>query len=324
MAKVTQHDEYEAQDILNQVFDDSTKTLSVSGPNGGGASTVDESTFTAGTTAGTIAMGVYESSPDTLASGEAAAELIDTNRRQVTTLGTLLAGEDLTNNNIHTTIYDAANNNRGVNVNSSNELSVSVDGMTAPLPAGTNAIGTVTSKLQDGSGNAITSTSSALDVNIKSGTVADESTFTPGTSKGFQVMGVYETTPDTLTNDQIAAVGVNVNRAVRVTLDTYLSGERPTNDYINVESDFSYATITTATTTVVKSGAGKLHSVCIVGGTLGAITIYDNTAASGTTIIPTFTPTATLPCPTIILDVLVNTGITVVTAAATILVINYR
>jgi hypothetical protein len=50
-------------------------------------------------------------------------------------------------------------------------------------------------------------------------------------------------------------------------------------------SRFSYSHITTATTTLVKSGSGSLKSICIntfVGGT--TLTVYDNTAASGTQI----------------------------------------
>lgn len=68
------------------------------GSAGGGASTTDESAFTPGSTAGTIAMGVYEVTPDTLTTGEAAAVLLDANRRQNMTLGTDITGEDHTNN----------------------------------------------------------------------------------------------------------------------------------------------------------------------------------------------------------------------------------
>lgn len=86
----------------------------------------------------------------------------------------------------------------------------------------------------------------------------------------------------------------------------------------------SYATITTATTTTIKSGAGVIKSINILGGTLGAITVYDNTAGSGTTIFPTFTPSATLPCPPITLEEAFTTGLTIVTAAATIINVSYR
>jgi hypothetical protein len=49
---------------------------------------------------------------------------------------------------------------------------------------------------------------------------------------------------------------------------------------------YSYAHISTSTTTVVKSGAGYLYSIIInqVGTVASTATIYDNTAGSGTII----------------------------------------
>lgn len=52
-----------------------------------------------------------------------------------------------------------------------------------------------------------------------------------------------------------------------------------------LRSEFGRATnITTATTTVVKTGPGVLVSIVANGLLTGTITIYDNTAASGTKI----------------------------------------
>jgi hypothetical protein len=79
--------------------------------------------------------------------------------------------------------------------------------------------------------------------------------------------------------------------------------------------------ITTATTTVVRSTAGVLAELMILGGTLGNITVYDNGAASGNVIVPTFTPTVT---GVIARNVLLTTGLTVVTAAATIIQVTHR
>jgi len=108
---------------------------------------------------------------------------------------------------------------------------------------------------------------------------------------------------------------------LRQTMETYLSGERPTgvstgNDYISTKSENNYYTISSATTLTVKSGSGTIHALNILGGTLGAITVYDNTAGSGTQIIPTFTPTDPI---SITLDESFATGCTVVTASATII-----
>ena len=80
---------------------------------------------------------------------------------------------------------------------------------------------------------------------------------------------------------------------------------------------YSYANITGDATTVVKSGPGTLHTVCLNGVTAAeVITIYDNTAASGTKIGTITAPSGqTLSCQTY--DVLFSTGLTLATATQT-------
>jgi hypothetical protein len=78
---------------------------------------------------------------------------------------------------------------------------------------------------------------------------------------------------------------------------------------------FSYQNITSDTTTTVKSRPGYLHTICVntPAGT-GTVTIYDNTAASGTKI-GTITSFASVGgCFTY--DVAFWTGLTIVTATA--------
>lgn len=58
---------------------------------GGGVSTADGASFTPGTTTGTIAQGVYESTPTTVSDNDAAAIGIDNKRNVKTTLATALA-----------------------------------------------------------------------------------------------------------------------------------------------------------------------------------------------------------------------------------------
>jgi hypothetical protein len=82
------------------------------------------------------------------------------------------------------------------------------------------------------------------------------------------------------------------------------------------------AAISTATTTTVATGTGTLHTITVLGGTLGAITVYDNTAGSGATICPAFTPAAGA-METLTFDVGFKTGLTIVTAAATVLQVSY-
>lgn len=138
------------------------------------------------------------------------------------------------------------------------------------------------------------------------------STITAADGQIYAVMGTKLTSPADSNGYPVFSLG------------TLIAGEDLTNNVLKVEQRFSYAAITSATTTTVKASAGFVHTISIVGGTLGAITVYDNSSASGTTILPTFMPTATLPAPTIVLDVSFAVGLTIVTAAATILVVSYR
>lgn len=75
----------------------------------------------------------------------------------------------------------------------------------------------------------------------------------------------------------------------------------------------SYTNIATATTTVVKSGSGVLRRITINTTAAAAITVYDNTAGSGTKI-------ATFPASAIVgsyeFGVKFATGLTIVTAGA--------
>ena len=78
------------------------------------------------------------------------------------------------------------------------------------------------------------------------------------------------------------------------------------------ESAFNYGSITSATTTTLKSGSGTLHTVNInaLGTVASSVTIYDNTSAAGTPIATinslAFLGTATY-------DVQFSTGLTIVT-----------
>lgn len=79
---------------------------------------------------------------------------------------------------------------------------------------------------------------------------------------------------------------------------------------------YSYANIATNATTVVKAGAGTLHSITIntKGASSNTATIYDNTAGSGTKIATIDTTAAQT---TLVLDVAFATGLTIVTATGT-------
>lgn len=72
----------------------------------------------------------------------------------------------------------------------------------------------------------------------------------------------------------------------RTTLGTLIAGEDLTNNVIRTEQHGTYAHISTATTTTVKSGAGFLYNVSVnsLGTVASTCTVYDNTAGSGTVI----------------------------------------
>lgn len=94
-----------------------------------------------------------------------------------------------------------------------------------------------------------------------------------------------------------------------------------------VEQRNAFVNITTATTTVVKSGPGFLHMLVINTPVASAtITIYDNTAASGTKIATITIPsTVTGEAPSSIeYDVAFSTGLTIVTSGATDITVAYR
>lgn len=85
---------------------------------------------------------------------------------------------------------------------------------------------------------------------------------------------------------------------------------------------FNYNNITTATTTVIKSGKGVLHNITINTTTAFAITIYDNTAASGTKIA-TIAASPAIGS-TFKYDVAYTIGLTIVTAGASDITVSYN
>jgi len=88
---------------------------------------------------------------------------------------------------------------------------------------------------------------------------------------------------------------------------------------------FSYNNISTSTTTTVKSGAGVLHTIVVnTDGTVASlVTVYDNTAASGTKIATINSLSSTQ---TYLYDVAFTTGLTIVTTgtAPSDITVTYR
>ena len=91
-------------------------------------------------------------------------------------------------------------------------------------------------------------------------------------------------------------------------------------------STLSYTNIAGAATTVVRTGAGILGSiVCNKAVLSGVITIYDNTAGSGTKIATITHPGTLLQNQYVLLyNVAFTTGLTIVTSAADDLTVCWR
>lgn len=79
--------------------------------------------------------------------------------------------------------------------------------------------------------------------------------------------------------------------------------------------------ITADATTVVKAGPGRIACITVNGGTMGAITVYDSLAASGTTIATVSAPYAGMVLP---YGGRFKTGLTIVTADNTNITVSYQ
>lgn len=117
-----------------------------------------------------------------------------------------------------------------------------------------------------------------------------------------------------------ADVWDSVNHFLSVSQATKTWGESSSKDRMLIQRPGTYQTaITTATTTTVVTGAKHINEIRVQGGTLGNVTVYDNTAGSGTVIVPTVTP---VQGQVLKVDFDVGTGLTIVTAAATIITVD--
>lgn len=133
------------------------------------------------------------------------------------------------------------------------------------------------------------------------------------------IIGKYNATVPTLSDGERNDLQVDANSNLKATLATKLDS---TNDSITSVNYGYYSTnITTAATTTVIAFPGIIHEIEVLGGTLGNVTVYDSTSASGTVIAAAFTP---VQGQIFAKDVNCATGCTIVTAAATSLLITWK
>ena len=163
--------------------------------------------------------------------------------------------------------------------------------------------------------------------NIATSIKADDSALAPGAS--FLPIGgiVDDTGTDTADEGDGVVARFTSRRAQLVTLDSDIRGENATTKRLDVSTPHSTAIMTTATTTTHLTGAGRYRGMRIGKSVAGAvITVYDNTAGSGTIVDRVTYPATRLndtaapkPC-----DVPVAVGITVVTSQATDVMIDWN
>ena len=113
---------------------------------------------------------------------------------------------------------------------------------------------------------------------------------------------------------------INSGNTTSVTLEARFSVIRR---FGKDDSAPTYARISTATTTILKYGMGKLHKIILNNPTNAAITLYDNTAASGTIIAILNPGNASTPIE-LEYNVPFQTGLTIVTAGTPDMTVLYE
>jgi hypothetical protein len=192
------------------------------------------------------------------------------------------------------------------------------------LHAGSNVIGHV---IVDTTSTTAVTQATAANLNAAVVGTKTNNNAAPGATNQGVLPGVANAAVQTWTEGNLVMESMDLSGNQRTTLGTLLAGEDLTVNVIKVEQRFSYANMTTATTTTIKSGAGFLHTITLNTPVASAtITLYDNTAGSGTKI-GTITLGATLANDVygaFLFDVSFSTGLTIVTSGATDLTISYR
>lgn len=267
-------------------------------------------------------VGIYNSSPITLASGDGSALATDANGvLKVTVIGGAGATSDGTYNATPPTIVDGAT------------ASIQLDqrgNQLVSLATGATVVGVITS-----GADAVSNTMNRLAVSswnkIFNGTTWDRqrsAVITPSaTLTGIAnslPWGMYNATPTTRTEGQGGPLQEDAAGNMLVSLGTQIEGENSTLHIMKAIPQCTYTNMTSATTTTAKSGAGILHGIVVSKAIAAAtITVYDNTSGSGTKIATITFGAALLTDPPLlaIFDTSFATGLTVVTSGATDLTI---
>lgn len=139
--------------------------------------------------------------------------------------------------------------------------------------------------------------SSQVDVNIAASAVsfggtsaADDADFVAGTTPGTPVMGVYDSTPDTVTDGDLGTIGINSTRAVRTVIEAGSAaiGKLAANSGVDIgDVDVTSCALPTGASTLAEQQSQTTHLATIAGDTTdieAAVELLDDTVATlGTT-----------------------------------------
>ena len=202
-----------------------------------------------------------------------------------------------------------------------NGTSLDVSGMgTAHITVTGTFVGTVTFETQDAAGNWVSFLVQALGTT----TLASSTTTTGVFRAGVGGFSTIRARVSAYTSGSITVTAFAENTSYAPAIQNVGMYEKldATNDSITAYPlGHSSTYISTATTTTCKTGAGVLHTIVVGETAAGAITIWDNTAASGTTL---GVLKASLVEGTYTFDIAFATGLTIVTAGASKITVSWR
>lgn len=131
--------------------------------------------------------------------------------------------------------------------------------------------------------------------------------------------GIYRSAVETFDDGSTVVNHYDNHGNLLASIATAIAGEDLPNDLLKVEHRYTYTAITLAapTTTLLKTGAGLLHSLDFTAAATGVIKIYDGVDATGT-LMRTITSPATLLQNEVnkVYDLAFSVGLTIVTSTA--------
>lgn len=182
----------------------------ISGGGTGGTSAADDADFTAGTTSGTPAIGVYESSPTSVTDGDLGIVGITQTRELKVSIEADNVG--IGGGTQYTEDAAAAANPVGTAtalVRADTPAGIASADGDIVAQRGTN-YGAAYCQIVDSSGNFIDSFGGSGGTSA-----ADDADFTAGTTQGTPSMGVYESSPTSVTDGDLGTVGITATRQLR-------------------------------------------------------------------------------------------------------------